>query len=154
MFPNQTLHRILYFVEHSLAISRQDGVPCDMPRLLSRAGDKPRFLPPTTSVKIAQRMLSASYIVAGALSSGLYNAPVLEILLSLYLLEEDAAYLTKSDLSNAQRIDKMVVQRWLNVLVERGLVEEQADLIALTQSGYDQVNSLIEAVYNAQRALD
>lgn len=99
-------------------------------------------------------MLSASYIVAGALSSGLYNAPVLEILLSLYLLEEDAAYLTKSDLSNAQRIDKMVVQRWLNVLVERGLVEEQADLIALTQSGYDQVNSLIEAVYNAQRALD
>ncbi|RYF05189.1 MAG: hypothetical protein EOO40_10485, partial [Deltaproteobacteria bacterium] len=62
-------------------------------KVLSAPGRGPRIIAPTTTRKLAQRMLSASREIAAAMPRGFYAPSPLDTLLTLYVAEDDARYL-------------------------------------------------------------
>lgn len=125
-----------------------------MSRTLSAPGGVPRMLAPTTTHKLAQRMLSASRVMADVLPRGFYGSPGLDILLAMYVAEGDAQYLSAGELCPPGSLSPKITERWIVALDNEGLVERRRDLLALTPMGYATVNDLIERVYAVQRALD
>lgn len=125
-----------------------------MSKLLRLPGGDARVVAPTTTRKIAQRMLCASREVADALPAGFYNSTALDILLMLHVAEDDAIYPAWDTLEVPGRPSTMTVDRWLAALTGEGLIDRHDGLIALSQKGYGLVVATIERVYKAQRTLD
>lgn len=125
-----------------------------MSKLLSSSGGVSRLVSPTTTKKMAQRMLSASREIADAMPIGFYSPTALDILLMLHVAEDDASYPAWDTMEVPGRPSTMTVDRWLAALTSEGLVDRHNGLIALSQKGYSLVVSTIERIYEAQRALD
>ena len=122
--------------------------------MLDVPGSTPRILAPTTTVKLAQRMLSASRTASAHLPAGMYGSPGLDILLALYVAEEDARYLSVSELDLPGTISPAVTLRWVKAAAHYGLIECRDDLLALSEQGYATVTKLVKEIYAAQRTLD
>ena len=108
--------------------------------------------PPTT--KLAYSILSASMTLARHLPHGIVGSSALNILLSLYVAEEDARYLSVGDLMLAGDQPAAVTERWIAHLVQSGLVDRQEDVLALSIDGHRALTDALEAMFAAQRALD
>ena len=102
---------------------------------------------PTTTIKLAQRMLAAAATVADHLPYGCMDSPSLAILLKLYVDEESALYPRVEDLNPPGSTSSAITGRWVSALEEFGLVERQGGLLALTSSGYACVTHLLEDLY-------
>ena len=128
------------------------GAP--MTKMLSVPDAVPRLLAPTTTQKIAQRMLAGSREVAAAMPRGFFTPTALDILLILHVAEEDARYLTMEELDIPGGPSTVITGRWLSILIVQSLIDQRGNLLALSKKGYDLVTGIIESVYRAQRALD
>jgi hypothetical protein len=124
-----------------------------MTRLLSAAYRLPRLLSPTTTAKLATRMLAASNTIAALLPPGLHGTPALDILLTIHVAEEAASYLTVGSIKIAGFEDSSA-RRFVKALVHEGLIDQRGDLLALNPTGHAVLMSILEAVYEAQRSLD
>jgi len=125
-----------------------------MTKMLSAANALPRLIAPGTTRTLAQRMLSASAEIAAALPRGFYAPTALDILLTLYIAEDDARYLVAAELHLPGGPPTGVVERWLTALAAEGLLDRQGELLALSAKGYDLVTAIVEAIHAAQRTLD
>ena len=125
-----------------------------MSKLLSLPGGAFRLGAPTTTSKLAQRMLCASREIADAFPAGFYASTALDILLTLHVAEEDASYPAWESMEVPGWPSTRTVDRWIAALTDEGLVDRHDGRIALSQRGYALVISTIERVYAAQRALD
>lgn len=126
----------------------------DMARTLTAPGGKLRMIGSTTTAKMAERLLHAGRVFADELDASLNHWPVVEILMSLHLAEDEGRDLTIGDLDLRSSPSKAISRRWVAQLVAFGLVDQRGDLIALTEWGYVKTLSILESVYAAQRALD
>lgn len=125
-----------------------------MTKTLRMADGKPRQVAPTTTVLFAKRILAASATIAEFMPSG-YNASIgVDILLIVFLAEDNAEYLRDDEIIPAGGLSQRTTRRWIYELAQRGLLECRNDLVALTPAGYDTVNTLLEHIYAAQRRLD
>jgi DNA-binding MarR family transcriptional regulator len=113
-----------------------------------------RVIAPTTTKKMAQRMLIGSQEVAAALPKGFHTPVALDVLLTLYIAEDDARYLAVGDLEVGAGVSPGTVERWVLALISEGLIERRDNLIALSQAGHNLVTATIEDLYRKQRALD
>jgi len=126
----------------------------NMTRTLDLPGGAPRVLLPTTTTKLAQRMLYASRAISDVLPIGFFGSPALDLLLALHIAEESAQYPNVNEISLPGSLSPAVTTRWVSALVNRGLIEERDELLALTCEGHELVIKLIEGVYAVQRTLD
>lgn len=117
------------------------------------AGGDPRFAP-TTTKKLAQRMLSASREIAASLPHGYHASTPLDTLLLLHVAEDDARYLEIGELDVPGATSPRVVARWVAALEKEGLIDRRDRFLALSEKGHRLVIATMEAVYAAQRALD
>lgn len=122
--------------------------------LLTPAGGLPQLLRPTTTTKLAERILLASRIFSEVLPEGLNTLPVLDILLDIYVAEESARYPRTSEIDPPGTLAPSVTQRWIAALVSAGLVERRGDLVALSTDGHVRVTTFLQTLYAAQRAVD
>ncbi len=113
-----------------------------------------RLPTPTTTAKLAHRVLTVSSTFAARLPWGIVGSPALDILLSLYVAEEDARYLSIRELAPAGDRTPAVTQRWVAYLAQLELVDRQGDMLALSTEGHLAVTDAIEAMFIAQQALD
>lgn len=125
-----------------------------MSRRLAPGGGRSQLIGPTTTTKLAQRMICGLQETAACLPPELNSPIVLDILLTLYIEEESACYPSAAELNPTASISPAITARWIAVLVARGLVERRDDLLALTGSGNDMIVTLIDRIYAAQRRLD
>jgi hypothetical protein len=125
-----------------------------MTKSLSAAYQLPRLLSPTTTAKLATRMLAASNAIAAHLPRGLHGTPALDILLRIHVAEENANYPTAASISVAGFEGSSVSGRFVKALVHEGLIDQQDDLLALSAKGHSVLMAVLEAVYEAQRTLD
>lgn len=113
-----------------------------------------RMLAPTTTAKLARRMLCTSRVVADRLPVGLYGSPGLDILLALHIAEEDAQYLSAGDLIPPGSLGPSVTERWIRALEQDDLIERRGEVLALSPKGHTILSNLLEAIYAVQRSLD
>ncbi|WP_375380993.1 hypothetical protein [uncultured Sphingomonas sp.] len=99
-------------------------------------------------------MLNASLTLAQHLPQGIVGSSALDILLSLYVAEEDARYLSVSELTLPGNHIPAVTERWVAYLVQLGLVDRRGDMLALSVDGHMALTDALEAMFVAQRALD
>lgn len=125
-----------------------------MTKTLSAAYQLPRLLRPTTTAKLATRMLAASNAIAAHLPRGLHGTPALDILLRIHVAEEDATYPTAASINVAGIENPSVTQRFVKALVHEGLIDQRGDLLALSSHGHAVLMLILDAVYEAQRSLD
>lgn len=133
-----------------ISVGEQKGF---MTKTLFVKGGVPRPAP-TTTTKLAHRLLAASFTMAEHLPRAIVGSPALDVLLSLYVAEEDARYLTIGELTPTGGQTPAVMQRWAAYLVQLGLVDRRADMLALSTDGHTIVTDALEAMFVAQRALD
>jgi len=126
----------------------------NLSRSLDLPGDTPRIIAPTTIRKMAERLLSASCEIAAFMPRGFHGPCPLDILLALYIAEDDADYLQQGDLTMPGALSPASVGRWTAALLSEGLIEQRNMLLGLSDKGHALVTSTIEAIYLAQRALD
>jgi hypothetical protein len=125
-----------------------------MPRTLTPADGRGRNPAPSGATKLAQRMLNASRIVADIMPPGFHGSAALDILLAMHVAQADAQYLRAGELSPPGNWSPEITARWIAALVQKDLVEQHGDMLALTTSGYALVSRLLEAIHDGQRALD
>lgn len=125
-----------------------------MSKTLSPPTDRPRLLAPTTTKKLAQRILAASRLAADGLPAGFLSTAPWDIMLTLHVAEDEARYPAARNLDLPGNPSVMVVSRWLAVLEEEGLICRQHGLLALSEAGDERVTAVISAIYAAQRKLD
>ena len=125
-----------------------------MPRALVAENGATYIVGSTDTVKLAKRVIETGRVIAGSLPKGFVAPSVMELLLALYLAEEDARYLTISELSMNEGLAISVATRWISALCEIDLVEKRNGLIALTGSGYSTVITTLQDIFKAQRMLD
>jgi hypothetical protein len=109
---------------------------------------------PTTTAKLARRMLCASRVVADCLPFGFSGSPGLDILLALHVAEEEAQYPHASDLTPPTSLAPSITRRWIHVLEQHGLIDRRDDMLALSVYGHTVVTDLLEKIYAVQRSLD
>lgn len=109
---------------------------------------------PTTTTKMASRMLAASAVVAARMPTGFYANPALDILLTLHIAEEDARYLAVTDLNPAGSASPSITSRWIVALISEGLIDRRGDLLALSSDGHAFITDMTQGVFDAQRSLD
>ncbi|RYE92164.1 MAG: hypothetical protein EOO77_47165 [Oxalobacteraceae bacterium] len=125
-----------------------------MSRTLRAPDGQARVVAPTTTTKIATRMLAASAVVAAKLPVGFYHPAALDTLLALHVAEEAAQYLPIDAIAPAASSSPETTKRWIAALVQADLIEQKNDLLALSTSGHQMVTGFLTAIYDAQRALD
>lgn len=125
-----------------------------MPRTLSVADGKEHVVSTTTTIKLAERMLASSRVIACSMPAGLHPPSPVTILLELYLAEEEALYPRASGLGRVDQMHPVVAEGWVAVLVQQGLVEVQHGRAALTAAGHKVVCDMLELLFSVQRALD
>lgn len=124
-----------------------------MTKILIPPVGSPATLVPTTTAKLARRMLRASRTVADSLPVGLYGSPGLDILLALHIAEEDAQYLSAEDLAPPGSLSPAVTERWIQTLEQYGFIERRDEALALSPHGHAILSTLLEAVYAVQCSL-
>ena len=125
-----------------------------MPRALVAENGATYIVGSTDTVKLAKRVIETVRVIAGALPKGYVSPSVMELLLAIYLAEEEARYLTIIELSSIQGVAIPVAVRWIDALCGINLVEKRNDLIALTSDGYSIVITTLQNIFSAQRLLD
>lgn len=125
-----------------------------MPRALVAENGATYIVGSTDTVKLAKRVIETVRVIAGALPKGYVSPSVMELLLAIYLAEEEARYLTIIELSSIQGVAIPVAVRWIDALCGIKLVEKHNNLIALTSDGYSIVISTLQNIFGAQRLLD
>jgi len=125
-----------------------------MPRTLTVPEGAGRVIGTTTTVKLAKRMLAASKVVSQSLPKGFAAQAPINLLLELFVAEEDAHYPPSSELGITDSMSSSVLDRWLVALAHEGFIERQNEAYALTDEGFRTVTGLLEALFIAQRALD
>lgn len=122
-----------------------------MSKLLARSGHAAQT---TTTPQMARRMLASLRILANHLPQGLAGTPAVDILLALYVAEDDALYGGLTDLHVPTSFSHEVTRRWVQALIGMGLVEERLQFLALSDDGHRLMTGMIEALYQRQRELD
>lgn len=125
-----------------------------MPRALVAENGATYIVGSTDTVKLAKRVIETGRVIAGVLPKGYVSPSVMELLLAIYLAEEEARYLTIIELSSIQGVAIPVAVRWIDALCGINLVEKRNDLIALTSDGYSIVITTLQNIFSAQRLLD
>jgi hypothetical protein len=125
-----------------------------MTKMLDPHGRPARTPTPTTTAKLARRMLCASRVVADCLPFGFYGSPGLDILLALHVAEEDAQYPQAGDLTPPGSLGPSVTERWIHVLKQHGMIDRRGDMLALSVHGHAVVTDMLEKLYAVQRSLD
>jgi hypothetical protein len=121
-----------------------------MPRTLTASDGSVRIVSTTTTTKLAARMLAAAQVLAEALPQG-FNAPLpTNILLALFVGEEEAHYPSEAEIGGP----RATAERWIIALAQAGLIERRDGLLALSRLGYDTVQTMLERLFEAQRRLD
>lgn len=125
-----------------------------MPRTLIAADGAVRNVAVTTTIKMAERILASARIVESHMPTGFVGFSPLNVLLELYLAEEQASYLTVDTLRHHGIASGSTLRRWVAAIEAEGLIEQKSDLLALTQQGYTLVVDTLESIFNVQRELD
>lgn len=125
-----------------------------MSRTLRVADGKEHVVSTTTTIKLAERMLASSRVVACSMPAGLHPPSPVTILLELYLAEEEALYPKSSALGLTDHMHPIVAERWAAALLKQGLVEQQHGRVALSATGHKVVTEMLELLFAVQRALD
>lgn len=125
-----------------------------MSRTLRVADGREHVVSTTTTVKLAERMLASSRVIACSMPASLHTPSPVTLLLELYLAEEEALYPHASGLGRIDHMHPMVVERWIAVLVQQGLVEQQQGRNALTEAGHKHVTDMLTLLFQVQRCLD
>jgi hypothetical protein len=125
-----------------------------VPQVLTTADGSVRTISPTTTVKMAERMLAASRVARAELPKSFHTPSPLNLLLEMFVAEEDTQYYRVSELGFNDGMHPRITERWVAALVEAGLMSVQIDHAALTTEGHSTVTRLIESLYVAQRKLD
>ncbi|RYF21449.1 MAG: hypothetical protein EOO77_06010 [Oxalobacteraceae bacterium] len=141
-------------IESLIFYFEKQEIDRNMTRTLDLPGGAPRVLLPTTTTKLAQRMLYASRAIFDVLPIGFFGSPALDLLLALHIAEESAQYPNVNEISPPGSLSPAVTNRWVKALVNHGLIEQRDELFALSSEGHELVIKLIEAVYAVQRTLD
>lgn len=125
-----------------------------MTRILDPSPGRTRVIGPTTTAKFAARMIAAQRVMSECLPDG-FSAPIpLDVLLKLYVAEDEGNCLVVEDFSSSHNPKSSVVVRWIKALEAAELVEQRGNLIALTAHGYDTLTCMMAGIYAAQRTLD
>lgn len=125
-----------------------------MSKTLRPQGDMPRTVAPTTTAHLARRIFAASGAIADNLPVGFYSAPALDILLALHAAEDEAHYPLSDTLVVPGLTSSDLIDRWVGLLIDSGLIDERGGRLALTSSGHQTVTTLLERVFEVQRSLD
>lgn len=125
-----------------------------MAQTLAIADGTTRILSPTTTVKLAERMLAASRIAQSALPPGFHSTAALNILLEMYVAEDGGTRLSVAKVTATDDAHPRVMERWLAALVQEGLVSVGVNYAVLTTDGHAAVDRLLKDLFVAQRALD
>lgn len=125
-----------------------------MTKTLIPPGGGPQILAATTTAKLALRIKCTFQAISDHLPIGLDSSPAVELLLALYVAEEDARYLVVSDLRPSGSLRPGTTERWLRALEQHDLVDRKGDMLALSSRGHETITRLLEAVYATQRGLD
>lgn len=125
-----------------------------MSRTLKVADGKEHVVSTTSTIKLAERMLASSRVIACSLPPGLHPPSPVTILLELYLAEDEALYPKSSGLGLTDHMHPIVAERWVAALLKQGLVEQQHGRVALSAAGYQAVTDMLEVLFAVQRALD
>ena len=95
-----------------------------LPRILSVPDGKVRVVSTTTTLKLAERMLAASRVVSSHLPAGFSPPTPMNLLLELFIAEENALYPGAADLGRHDGMSPRLVDRWLIALLHEGLIEK------------------------------
>ena len=125
-----------------------------MSRTLRVADGREHVVSTTTTIKLAERMLASSRVIACSMPAGLHTPSPVTILLELYLAEEEALYPRASGLGRVDHMHPVVTNRWIAALAEQGLVEQQRGHVALNAAGHKKVTEMLELLFEVQRCLD
>ncbi len=125
-----------------------------MPRTLIAPDGAVRNVAVTTTVKIAERILASARVVEAKMPTGFVSFSPLNILLELYLAEEQANYLSVDTLRHRAIASETTLRRWISALELEGLIDQKEGLLALTHQGYTLVVDTLEGIFNVQRELD
>jgi hypothetical protein len=115
---------------------------------------RPVLVSTTTTVKLAERIVTAARVVEENMPASLSPPLPVNILLEIYLAEESGRSLRVPDLTTAGSGPTVSRQRWVSALSSAGLVEQQGAMIALSQLGYDTIMKTLKDLFMAQRELD
>ena len=121
-----------------------------MPRILTASDGSVRIVSTTTTTKLAERMRVAAKVIAEALPPGFNAAAPTDILLALFVAEEDAHYPAETEVGGPPA----TTERWLAALAQAGLIERHDGLVALSKIGHETVQTMLERLFEAQRRLD
>lgn len=105
-------------------------------------------------VKLAERMLIASRVVANGMPAGFSPSSPINFLLELFLAEEGGQYLSIDDVGKNDQMSKCVAERWIAALIAEGFVERSGQAIGLTDRGFQVVTSMLTRLFESQRLLD
>jgi hypothetical protein len=125
-----------------------------LPRQLRNSDGRGYLVGGTDTLILARRMLAAAAVVHAHLPYGFDPPSPLQIMMQLYVAEEEACYLTLTDVSRSDPASQPVTKRWLAALESNGFVERRDTIFALTTFGYERVIATLEALFAAQRRLD
>lgn len=125
-----------------------------MSRTLRVADGREHVVSTTTTIKLAERVLASLRVLACSMPAGLHTPSPVTILLELYLAEEEALYPRTSGLGRTDHMHPAIVDRWIAVLVQQGLVEQQQGRNALTEAGHEHVTEMLTLLFQVQRCLD
>lgn len=103
---------------------------------------------PTDITGIARRLLAGSRSVSGA-AALLKEVVPRDIMLALLVAEVDAGPLAPTDVATQVGASRAIVDRWIEILRRRRLVERHDDRVALTARGRDTTAIFIEAMRTA-----
>ncbi len=99
-------------------------------------------------------MLASLQVLADYLPEGLAGTPAVDVLLALYAAEDEALYGGVGDLNVPTSLSAGVTQRCVKALISMRLVEEHAQLLALSDEGHRMMTDMMAALYRRQRELD
>lgn len=125
-----------------------------MARTLAVADGTMRVLSPTTTVRLAERILAASRVTQSALPPGFHSTAALNILLEMYVADDGGRRLSMAEVTAIADAHPRVMERWLAALVQEGLVSVSVEDAVLTADGRAAVDRLLSDLFVAQRALD
>ena len=125
-----------------------------LPRQLKPADGRSYLVGGTTTLILARRMLAATKTVRDHLPPGFDTPSPMQILMQLYVAEEESDDLFIADIVSLNPTSAPIIRRWLAALGSIGYVEQRGELVALTEHGYDRVIATLEAMFAAQRELD
>jgi hypothetical protein len=125
-----------------------------LPRTFSVRDGQVGVVSTTTTLKLAERMLTAARVISMGLPPGFSPPTPMNLLLELFIAEESAHYPKAAELGKHDGMSQHVVDRWLIALSSERLIERNEKAVALTEHGRNVVVRVLEAIINAQNLLN